>query len=101
MIDKHEPLATCMSFEKTTTDPSTAAIEFRHVSSSFGEKRVLDDISFQLTSGQMLFLTGASGSGRSVLLHLALGLIKPDEGQIFIEGREIEKLDETELPQLQ
>ena len=45
----------------------------------------------------MIFLTGESGSGKSVLLHLAMGLLKPDSGQIFIEGREIETLDESEL----
>jgi phospholipid/cholesterol/gamma-HCH transport system ATP-binding protein len=73
------------------------AIEFRDVSLSFDEKRVLDAISFKLDRGEMIFLTGASGSGKSVLLHLAMGLLRPDEGQIFIDGREIESLDETEL----
>ena len=73
------------------------AIEFRDVSLSFNEKRVLDAISFKLDRGEMIFLTGASGSGKSVLLRLAMGLLRPDEGQIFIDGREIESLDETEL----
>lgn len=86
-----------MSLKKTKTPSEAPAIEFRHVSLSFDERRILDDISFRLERGQMLFLTGASGSGKSVLLHLAIGLIRPDEGQIFIEGREIEMLDETEL----
>src|SRR5882762_1876428 len=45
----------------------------------------------------MIFLTGVSGSGKSVLLHLAIGLLKPDSGQIFVGGREIETLDESEL----
>ena len=86
-----------MSFKTTEINSNAPAIEFRHISLSFNEKRVLDDISFQLERGQMIFLTGASGSGKSLLLHLALGLIRPDEGQIFIKGREIEALDETEL----
>ena len=73
------------------------AIEFRHVSLWFDEKRALDDVSFQLARGEMIFLTGGSASGKSVLLHLAMGLLLPDEGQIFIEGREIEALDEAEL----
>ena len=77
--------------------PKPPAIEFRHVSLSFDEKRVLDDISFELAQGEMMFLTGASASGKSVLLHLAIGLLRPDEGQILIEGREIQALDETEL----
>jgi len=74
-----------------------AAIEFRHVSLWFDEKRALDDISFELAPGEMMFLTGASASGKSLLLHLAMELIRPDEGQILIEGREIQALDETEL----
>jgi phospholipid/cholesterol/gamma-HCH transport system ATP-binding protein len=80
-----------------TEQPKPPAIEFRHVSLWFEDKRVLHDISFELAHGEMMFLTGASASGKSVLLHLAMGLVRPDEGQIFVEGREIESLNETEL----
>ncbi|HEU4477836.1 MAG TPA: ATP-binding cassette domain-containing protein [Pyrinomonadaceae bacterium] len=73
------------------------AIEFRNVSLSFGAKRVLKHISFRLEQGEMVFLTGISGSGKSVLLRLAMGLLKPDSGQIIINGREIETLEESEL----
>lgn len=76
------------------------AIEFRHVSLWFDENRALDDISFELAQGEMMFLTGASASGKSVLTHLAMGLLKPDEGQIFIQGESIEALDEAELVEL-
>ncbi|HEX5604409.1 MAG TPA: ATP-binding cassette domain-containing protein [Pyrinomonadaceae bacterium] len=79
----------------TITPPP--AIEFRNVSLSFDDRLVLNDVSFKLTQGEMIFLTGISGSGKSVLLRLAMGLLKPDSGQIFIEGREIENLDESEL----
>jgi phospholipid/cholesterol/gamma-HCH transport system ATP-binding protein len=73
------------------------AVEFRNVSLSFEELRVLDNVSFKLERGEMIFLTGVSGSGKSVLLHVAIGLLRPDEGQVFVEGREIKALDETEL----
>lgn len=73
------------------------AIEFRNVCLSFDSKPVLSDISFKVEKGEMVFLTGISGSGKSVLLRLAMGLIKPDSGQIFIEGREIDTLEESEL----
>jgi phospholipid/cholesterol/gamma-HCH transport system ATP-binding protein len=73
------------------------AIEFRNVSLSFDDKPALVDVSFQLARGEMIFLTGVSGSGKSVLLHLAIGLLKPDAGQIFVEGREIDTLDESDL----
>jgi phospholipid/cholesterol/gamma-HCH transport system ATP-binding protein len=73
------------------------AIEFRNVSVSFGDKVALKDVSFVLHQGEMIFLTGVSGSGKSVLLRLAIGLLKPDAGQILIDGNEIQKLDEAAL----
>src|SRR5678815_2090355 len=83
------------------TPPSSPGLkhvlEFRNVSIAFDDKTALSDLSFRLYKGEMIFLTGESGSGKSVLLRLAMGLLKPDSGQIFIEGREIENLDESEL----
>ena len=76
------------------------AIEFRNVCFSFDGLRVLNDVSFVLNRGEMILLTGASGSGKSVLLRLAMGLLRPDSGQILIEGKEIQKLDEEELIEL-
>ena len=73
------------------------AIEFRDVSLSFDDKRALDEMSFQLERGQMICITGVSGSGKSVPLRVASGLLAPDEGQVFIEGRAIGGLDEQEL----
>ena len=73
------------------------AIEFRHVSISFGELQVLRDVSFTLSPNEMLFVTGASGSGKSVMLRLAMGMLSPDEGQIFIQGCEITALEEEVL----
>ena len=79
------------------SDTRPPAIEFRNVYLSFDGCTVLNDISFTLAEGEMIFFTGISGSGKSVLLRLAMGLLKPDSGQIFVAGREIEKLDEAEL----
>ena len=77
-----------------TTPP---AIEFRNVCLNFDDNVALNDISFTLAQGEMILLTGVSGSGKSVLLRLAMGLMRPDSGQIFIEGREIENLGESDL----
>lgn len=77
-----------------------AAIEFRNVSLSFDEKQVLNDINFKLRRGEMIFLTGESGAGKSVLLRLAIALDHPDSGQVLIEGRDAGPLDETELLEL-
>ena len=73
------------------------AIEFRNVFLSFGDTAALNGVSFTLHHGEMILLTGVSGSGKSVLLRLAMGLLQPDSGQILIDGREIQNLDETEL----
>jgi phospholipid/cholesterol/gamma-HCH transport system ATP-binding protein len=80
-----------------TKEIELPAIEFRNVSLSFDGKPVLTDISFRLGQGEMIFLTGSSGSGKSVLLRLAMGLLKPDTGQIYIDSRQIEMLEESEL----
>ena len=73
------------------------AVEFRHVSLSFDGKAALSDVSFELRPEQMICITGAAASGKSVLLRLAVGFLKPDRGQIFIGGREIEALGEDEM----
>ncbi|WP_138423039.1 ABC transporter ATP-binding protein [Maritimibacter alexandrii] len=62
-------------------------IELQHISKSFGTKEVLDDISLALDSGTSLAILGRSGTGKSVLTRIILGLITPDAGQILIEGQ--------------
>ena len=76
------------------------AIEFRHVSLCFDEKKVLSDINLTLERGEMIFITGESGAGKSVLLRLAIALLQPDTGQVFIEGRDVGPLSEDELLKL-
>ena len=77
--------------------PLSTVLEFRHVSLAFDDKPALIDITFKLHKGEMIFVTGESGSGKSVLLRLAMGLMKPDSGQILVGDREIQMLDESEL----
>ncbi len=79
------------------SDNKPPAIEFRNVYLSFEDRTVLKNINFTLAEEEMLVLTGVSGSGKSVLLRLAMGLLKPDSGQIFVNGREIEELNESDL----
>lgn len=76
---------------------NTPAIEFRNVSLSFDEKRVLIDINLSVQRGEMVFITGVSGSGKSVMLRLAIGLERPDSGQVLIEGQDLALLNEEEL----
>ena len=72
-------------------------IELREVSLAFDEKQVLSDISFRVDQGETLFLLGVTGAGKSVLLKLILGLIKPDSGQVLVEGRDLTPLPEEQL----
>jgi phospholipid/cholesterol/gamma-HCH transport system ATP-binding protein len=76
------------------------AIELRHVSLAFDQKQVLVDLSFNVATGETLFLLGATGTGKSVLLKIMLGLMKPDAGQVLINGRDLVPLSEAELPPL-
>jgi phospholipid/cholesterol/gamma-HCH transport system ATP-binding protein len=76
------------------------AIELRHVSLAFDQKQVLIDVSFAVAPGETLFLLGATGTGKSVLLKMMLGLMKPDIGQVLINGRDIVPLSERDLPAL-
>jgi len=62
-----------------------------------GDKPVLNGVSFRLFRGETKIIIGASGSGKSTILKLIMGLDKPDEGQIFVEGKDITRLTEREL----
>lgn len=79
------------------TTARTPAIELRGIAKSFGEKLVFSDVSFKLSRGESLFLLGATGTGKSVLLKLVLGLLKPDSGEILIEGQNTVPLSEELL----
>lgn len=79
---------------------NTPAIELRDVSLSFESKRVLTGVSFALETGQTLILLGVTGSGKSVLLKVILGLVKPDDGQVLIEGQDLVPLSEESLQPL-
>ncbi len=78
-------------------NPSGYALEFDNVSIAFDEKVVLDGISFQLPHGETKALFGVAGSGKSTLLKLAIGLIRPDSGRIFVLGEEVTRMSEQEL----
>jgi len=73
------------------------AIELRHVSLAFDEKRVLNGISLVIAPAATLVLLGVTGSGKSVLLKLILGLLKPESGEILIEGENIVPFEEEQL----
>jgi phospholipid/cholesterol/gamma-HCH transport system ATP-binding protein len=75
-------------------------IEFREVYKYFDDEVVLRDISFKISQGETKIILGESGSGKSTILKLILGLIRPDSGQIFIDGHDISRMSERELVQI-
>lgn len=77
--------------------PTGYAIEFDNVSIAFDEKVVLDKVSFQLSHGETKAVFGVAGSGKSTLLKLAIGLLRPDSGRIFVLGEEITHMTEQQL----
>jgi phospholipid/cholesterol/gamma-HCH transport system ATP-binding protein len=75
-------------------------IVFDKVCLAFDEKVILRDVSFTLQTGHTKIFLGASGAGKSTILRLALGLLKPDAGRIFVNGEEIDKMSEDQLMQV-
>src|SRR5258706_486331 len=72
-------------------------IVFDHVSLAFDDSVVLRDVSFTLRKGHTKIILGASGAGKSISLKLILGLLKPDTGEIWVNGRRVDALSEEEM----
>jgi phospholipid/cholesterol/gamma-HCH transport system ATP-binding protein len=72
-------------------------IEFQHVDKAFNGQPVLEDVSFEVRRGEMVGILGRSGVGKSVTLKHILGFLKPDAGQVFVNGLEVSTLSEDEL----
>jgi phospholipid/cholesterol/gamma-HCH transport system ATP-binding protein len=83
-----------------TKNDSTPAIVFEDVALSFGENNVLRGISFRLARGETKVLFGVAGSGKSLILKMCLGLIRPDSGRIIVLGQDVTQMQEKELFQL-
>jgi phospholipid/cholesterol/gamma-HCH transport system ATP-binding protein len=77
--------------------PSAEAIVFENVELAFEDRVILDGISFRLAHGETKAIFGVAGSGKSTILKLALGLLKPDSGKIIVLGKDITQMDEDEL----
>src|SRR4051812_10840128 len=73
------------------------AIEFRNVVLAFDERVILDHLSFKVMKGETKIILGGSGGGKSTIINLVLGLLKPDEGQILVEGEDITNYTEEQM----
>lgn len=74
-----------------------AAIRFERVTKSFGDHRVLDDVSFDIPRATAFCLLGRSGTGKSVTLKHIIGLMRPDSGRVFVENQDVTTLDSRAL----
>src|SRR5687767_15477045 len=77
--------------------PGSPIVVFDKVSLAFDDKVILKDVSFNLFPGHTKIILGASGSGKSTILKLILGLLKPDGGRIFVNGERVDTMTELEL----
>ncbi|HEV2914346.1 MAG TPA: ATP-binding cassette domain-containing protein [Pyrinomonadaceae bacterium] len=73
------------------------AIEFRDVHLGFADRKVLDGLSFKVMKGETKIILGGSGCGKSTTIKLVLGLLKPDSGQILVDGEDITHHDESQM----
>lgn len=71
-------------------------IRFDNVVKSFGERTILKGVSFEVQQGEILFILGTSGTGKSVLLKNIVGLLRPTSGEIWINGDEVSQLSEEQ-----
>jgi phospholipid/cholesterol/gamma-HCH transport system ATP-binding protein len=78
-------------------DRDVPVVVFEHVSLAFDEKVVLKDVSFELLTGHTKIFLGASGSGKSTILKLIVGLLKPDAGAIYVNGERADTMSERDL----
>ena len=72
-------------------------IEVRDLKKNFGAQRILDGVTFRIETGESVVIIGRSGGGKSVLLKHIIGLLKPDSGQVVIDGENIVPMNEREL----
>jgi phospholipid/cholesterol/gamma-HCH transport system ATP-binding protein len=94
------PPAVATKITPSSLGPGSVALEFQDVSIAFEARQVLDGISFQLVHGETKAIFGVAGSGKSTILKLALGLIKPDSGRIYVLGEEVTSMSENQLFEL-
>jgi phospholipid/cholesterol/gamma-HCH transport system ATP-binding protein len=85
---------------QTAANTPEAYIVFEHVSKSFGDVHVLDDVSFEVMSGETLCILGRSGVGKSVTLQQIMGFLKPDKGRILVAGEDITNFNDQQMEEV-
>ena len=95
MTSGPSPVTTAPVTATATADEPVVRLE--HVSLAFDDKVVLKDVTFDLMPGHTKLILGASGSGKSTILKVILGLLRPDAGAVWVNGERVDALPEAEL----
>jgi phospholipid/cholesterol/gamma-HCH transport system ATP-binding protein len=77
-----------------------AIVRLDRVTKSFGTRKVLDEVSFEIPAGRAFVLLGRSGTGKSVTLRHIIGLVRPDQGHVLVHGRDIGALSSRDLSEV-
>ncbi len=83
--------------EVDDSDRAIPAIEFRNVHLAYDDRVVLDNFSFKVMKGESKIILGGSGCGKSTTIKLVLGLVKPDRGQILVDGEDVTNYTEVQM----
>jgi phospholipid/cholesterol/gamma-HCH transport system ATP-binding protein len=85
---------------KPTTKQTTAFIQFEGLEKSFGEKQIYKGVDLAIEKGETLTVLGGSGTGKTVMLKMLLGLMHPDAGKILFDGKDVVAMNEEEILQV-
>jgi phospholipid/cholesterol/gamma-HCH transport system ATP-binding protein len=86
-----------LTVEEILSEKGAPAIVLDHVSLAFDEKVILRDVSFTLLAGHTKILLGASGAGKSLTLKIILGLLRADDGKVWVNGHRVDQMTEREI----
>ena len=84
-------------YEVDDRDRAIPAIEFRNVVLAFDERVILDNLSFKVMKGETKIILGGSGGGKSTIIKLVLGLLKPDSGEVLVDGENVTEYSEEQM----
>jgi phospholipid/cholesterol/gamma-HCH transport system ATP-binding protein len=84
-------------FEVDDRDRAIPAIEFRNVVLAFDDRVILDNLSFKVMKGETKIILGGSGGGKSTIIKLVLGLLKPDSGKVLVDGEDVTEYSEEQM----
>ena len=83
--------------EVDDSNRATPAIEFQNVHLSFDDRKILNDLSFKVMRGETKIILGGSGGGKSTIIKLVLGLLKPDSGRVLVDGEDVTHHNEVQM----